>query len=72
MTRETEADRAEQWAMMAGHIRTIAGKLLTEFFDERCPDFEADCPCCERWAALDALTENPFRQAGLTDRPESA
>jgi len=37
-----------------------ARDMLTEHFGERCEDFDADCPCCQRWAAYDTLVENPF------------
>jgi len=50
----------EQFAQMASHVRTTAETLLTEWFGERCDDFDADCLCCQRWAALDVLLRNPF------------
>ena len=56
----TEQDAAAVFDMHAGYIRTIANKMLTEFFGERCKDFEPDCLCCQRWQYLDKLTENPF------------
>ncbi len=56
---KTEADE-EIFDVMAGHVRTVAGEMLREFFGERCPDFEKDCIGCQRWQHLDKLTDNPF------------
>lgn len=31
--------------------------FLTEYFGERCPDFDKDCPCCRVWVRYDLLEE---------------
>jgi hypothetical protein len=41
-------------------VRTFAAEFLREWFGERCPDFEANCTNCRRWAALDDLIANPW------------
>ena len=51
----------DEFNLMAGHVRIIAEVFLTEQFGERCPDFEENCECCRRWAALDTLTEDPSK-----------
>lgn len=43
--------------MMVSHIRTIAEEYLTKFWGERCPDFEESCLVCQKWKALDLLTD---------------
>lgn len=43
-----------------GAVRHKAEPFLKQFFGERCPDFEADCEACKRWAALETLLDNPF------------
>lgn len=55
-----------RFAQTAGHVRTIAEPMLREWFGERCADFEPDCHVCQRWAALDALTKNPFSEEKVT------
>jgi len=30
-------------------------EAITEQWGERCPDFDADCACCQVWAEYDAL-----------------
>ena len=52
-------DPPDTFPMMIGHIRTIAEEFLLEHFGERCPDFEPNCDCCKRWAALDVLIQEP-------------
>lgn len=49
-----------RFAMMAGHVRIVGETLLREYFGERCHEFDPNCANCERWKALDDLTENPF------------
>ena len=56
----------DEFAMMAGHVRIIAETMLAEFFGQRCPDFEKDCECCQRWKFLDDLTANPFAPEMVT------
>jgi len=31
-------------------------EAITEQWGERCPDFDADCACCQVWAEYDAIT----------------
>lgn len=50
----------QRFAMQARHIRTIAESVLTEYFGERCVEFDDHCDCCRRWKLLDDLTANPF------------
>lgn len=38
-------------------IRAQAAMWLTEHFGERCKEFNAECICCKRWAAMDVLCE---------------
>jgi len=33
-------------------------EAITEQWGERCPDFDADCACCQVWAEYDALADN--------------
>jgi hypothetical protein len=35
--------------------------FLVEWFGPRCRDFEPDCEACRRWAALDVLLDNPWK-----------
>lgn len=56
---EPDAIRFEQDSEMP---RISCEGYLTEWFGARCPDRDADCPCCQRWAALDALFLNPWRE----------
>ena len=30
-------------------------EAITEHWGERCPDFDADCPCCKAWIRYDVL-----------------
>ena len=46
--------------MQASHLRTIAEAMLAEHFGDRCEEFSQPCVCCKRWAALDALIDNPY------------
>lgn len=32
-------------------------EAITEQFGERCPDFDADCICCQVWSQYDDLVE---------------
>ena len=63
---ETDFQRFE---MMAGHIRTIAETMLTEFFGDRCADYVPSCINCQRWRLLDELTLNPFDEDEEADQP---
>lgn len=36
--------------------RTAAA--VTEYFGERCPEFEPQCECCRRWRAFDELFDD--------------
>lgn len=58
----THEDRhdVERFAAMAGQVRTVAETLLTEFFGDRCQEFDAGCVNCTRWRLLDELIANPF------------
>lgn len=40
--------------------RAAAEEFVREMFGERCPDYEANCECCQRWRLLDELLANPF------------
>ena len=53
-------DYETKFTVTINHLRTIAEDMLNEHFGKRCPDFEPECECCKRWAALDVLKENPF------------
>jgi hypothetical protein len=43
-------------------LEALAKKVLTEWFGEKCPDYDPDCECCKRWRSLDDLIENPFKE----------
>lgn len=34
----------------------LIAEAITEYWGERCPDFDADCPCCKAWKQFDALS----------------
>ena len=34
-------------------MRTLLEEAISEYFGERCPDFEPGCPCCRAWAEFD-------------------
>jgi len=29
--------------------------FITEYYGERCPDYEPECICCEQWMCFDKL-----------------
>lgn len=37
--------------------RDLIREAMVEALGERCPDFDAECTCCQTWRAYDALTE---------------
>lgn len=37
------------------YIKNMAEDFVTEYFGERCGDYEHNCECCRRWRALDTL-----------------
>lgn len=37
------------------YIKTLLSKYLTEFYGERCPDYDGDCECCKRWECFDII-----------------
>ena len=49
-----------KFELQSSHIRTIAETMLAEHFGDRCEVFSPECLCCQRWAALDALLDNPY------------
>lgn len=53
---------AAKFRMMARHTRVVAEALLTESFGERCPEFNSHCEGCKRWAALDTLLDDPWKE----------
>ena len=53
--REDEASFRQQ----ANYIRMIGETILTEFYGERCKEFDPECPCCLKWKALDDLIDYP-------------
>ena len=57
---ENENEDSAKFAMQASHLRTIAEAMLAEHFGDRCEEFSQPCVCCKRWAALDALIDNPY------------
>lgn len=56
----TVVDDETRFRLFASYIRTLAERLLTEVFGERCDEFEASCEVCRRWKLLDDLLANPF------------
>ncbi len=49
----------EQYQNAAKLVYDAAASFLSEFWGERCPDYEPLCDCCKRWRALDVLTCAP-------------
>lgn len=41
-------------------VHNAALQLLVEMFGRRCDTFEATCPICQRYRAMDMLINNPF------------
>lgn len=62
---ETPDQDAVKWEQHAWGIRVIAHAMLEEFFQDHCQEFDECCPNCQRWRALDVLTENPFVEKPL-------
>ena len=58
-----EQQLSADWQQHAATIRTVAEFALTEHFGSRCPDYEPQCLCCQRWRALEILTRNPYEEA---------
>jgi hypothetical protein len=55
--------RQTDWQNHAEFLRQYAARVLAEYFGPRCPDYEPQCVCCQRWRALDALVANPYDEA---------
>ena len=54
-------------------LREKVIEAVEAHWGERCPDFDADCACCQAWAELDAFQAQAARIAELTaERDESA
>lgn len=51
----------KRWSELSTSLRWRGEHFVTAFFGERCEEREDGCPICQRWAALDALLENPFQ-----------
>ncbi|RWB40477.1 MAG: hypothetical protein EOQ44_25400 [Mesorhizobium sp.] len=45
-------------AATRGDISPIE-EAITEYWGERCLDFDADCSCCQAWRQLDSFLANP-------------
>ena len=41
--------------------RLLSWLYTWRFYGPRCPDFEADCPCCSAWKDHDWLFNNTFQ-----------
>lgn len=54
----------DQWEVMTQQAKGLAADFIVEQFGNRCIDFEDDCPCCQRWKALDELFANPYDEPG--------
>ena len=37
-------------------VADLVARAITEYWGERCRDYEPNCPCCQAWAQYDALT----------------
>lgn len=59
---ENDKDLSSEFTKVASYIRVIATSLIEQHFGPRCPDFEKDCVCCQRWKALDELIDNPYEE----------
>ena len=44
-------------------------EAITEWFGTRCPDFNADCACCQAWAEYDGLVEALEEMVAAKDDP---
>lgn len=42
----------------AQHVRIVTEAFLTEWYGERCEDYEKHCEICKRWRWLDKIVEN--------------
>ena len=52
-----EGDDGEvKFTAQAKAIKKLSAAMLVEHFGEQCKEFEPECECCERWAALNRLT----------------
>jgi len=58
---DTPDDYAEKFDAAADAIRQMVTPVWIEFYGERCTEFEPECLCCQKWAELDKLLENPMR-----------
>jgi len=56
---ERDMSEVERFLADKGHLEAAAKTFLLEWFG-RCPDYHRDCIVCKRWAALNALLEDPF------------
>ena len=54
---------AATFDMHAQHLRTVATLIIEANFGERCPENDADCIICKKWAALDELLDNPYTES---------
>lgn len=52
----------KSFAVMQGEGDLLAQQVaawITEFYGERCPDFNEHCECCRRWNLFDQLFSHP-------------
>lgn len=40
-------------------------EVMAEYWGERCPDYEPECPTCQAWAEYDKLTDERNRAFDL-------
>jgi hypothetical protein len=45
--------------------KNLVEEAVTEYFGERCPEYEPGCACCEGWKQYDTLKNAlPFGNGG--------
>src|SRR5690606_38184781 len=49
------SNRNQHHGQEAGMSKLIV-EAITEYYGERCPDYDEDCFCCKVWIEYDALT----------------
>ena len=50
--------------------RTIKERCVAwmeEYWGDRCPDFDKDCPCCKAWVAFDVVFTDVVEPCGDPD-----
>lgn len=50
----------------------MTAEEITAHWGERCPDYEATCPCCQMWKMFDQVEELTYKVDGLLSDLDSA